>query len=78
MNIKSEIGFIVSILFKDKYLKNFNNELNANDRMKLQKQLSILINTTDLSEIKLSGNCYNQDGTVSEIPPVYEQEYSLT
>ena len=76
--IKSQIGWIVSKLFFDKYPQQQSDKLQAKDRMKLIKEIIFLINSTDKCEIELSGNCYNQDGTLAEIPPIYEEEYILT
>lgn len=70
LNMKSDIGSIVYSLIHD--------ELKGKERMKLQRQLPCLIyNGTHNVELELNPGTYNQDGTLAEIPPVFEKEMNL-
>ncbi len=72
--IKSEIGFIVYLLFRDKYSRNPSHSLIAKERMRLQKNLSTLINSpADKCDLEF---CNAENSNVS-FPPRYEDEYKF-
>lgn len=69
--MKSEIGFIVNYLFRDKYPKTVNDRLNGKQRIKLQKSLSNLINCNESIPIILS------EEKLIEYPPRFEDEFEF-
>lgn len=72
--MKSQIGEIVSRLFKDKYSRNALYMLDSKKRMNLQRELSNLINAP---EDKCDLEFCNAENSNVSIPVPYEEEYKF-
>lgn len=68
--MKSEIGNIVSLLFRDKYPQKANDRLDKKERMKLQRELPVLINS------KSDPIILNEEKPIN-YPPRFEDEFKL-
>jgi hypothetical protein len=70
--MQSRIGYIVKLLFNDKYPKKDTDKLDKKVRLKLQKELAILKNECHDTEANLKPGIYNLDGSLQENPTPFE------
>lgn len=70
--MSSRIGYIVKLLFKDKYPENELDKLDKKDRLRLQKELSFLKSETHEINIKLNPGIYDLNNNIMDNPIPYE------